>query len=131
MSNSVPPAGPFLRLAIFLAVFAGALLLLLTASYVRLFQTMHVGPTIPLLAFTVCSGVSFASSWLLYRRHSYALQVYGASWVLNTTGWIALKLTSGSYPLWIIGSYAFGMLCLGAVFIFRLRKELAQGAIAV
>jgi hypothetical protein len=131
MSSSVPPAGPFLRLAIFLAAFVGVLLLVLIASCVRIHPTMHVGPAIPVLAFTVCGTVSLASSWLLYRRHNYALPVYCASWMLNITGWVALKLSSRSDPLWFIVFYAFGILCLAAVLIFRLRKELAQRAIAV
>jgi hypothetical protein len=131
MPSSVPPAGPFLRLAIFLAAFVGVLLLVLIASCVRIHPTMHVGPAIPVLAFAVCGTVSLASSWLLYRRHYYALPVYCASWMLNITGWVALKLTSRSDPLWFIVFYAFGILCFAGVLIFRLRKELAQRAIAV
>src|SRR6266404_5734818 len=123
MSSSVSPTGPFLRIAIFLAAFVGVLLLVLAASCVRIYPTMHVGPIVPVLAFSACGTVSVASSWLLYRRHCYAIPVYCASWILNITGWVALKFTARSDPLWFIVFYAFGILCLAAVLIFRLRKE--------
>lgn len=127
MATLIRSRGPTLRSATLLAVFFGFLLLVYAAATVG--TALHNRPlsrvsVLEISSFCLWGALNLIASWALYRRRSWAIPVYGASWLFNVTGLLALGLTSHSKPTWYLLLVAGGMAYLAVLLVARARTEL-------
>ena len=122
MSALALPADSALRLATLLAAVLGLLL----------FRQAAAAGSVPLiLGLSLCGVISLGASWLLYRRHRFALPVYCASWALNIVAYVAIRIrVAHPEPPWSLFLYALGLACLALFIIVRVHKDLAHRALA-
>jgi hypothetical protein len=103
---------------VFLGIAAGCLL-----DHVHKFPT-RAGPEFLILGGSLCGVLNLAAAWLLYRRHSWAISVYAASWSLNIIAGIAMGLGAHTKPPWFVLSIAVGSMYLALSLIIQVRREL-------
>ena len=103
---------------VFLSIAAGCLL-----DHLDKFPT-RVGPEFLILGGSLCGVLNLAAAWLLYRRHSWAIPVYAASWSLNIMACIAIGLGAHTKPRWFVLSIAVGLMYLALSLIIQVRREL-------